>query len=55
MNKEDFYKWINYDPIKLITLVLEQYRKIINKDYVINELLKRIAILEREVEKHEGF
>ena len=35
-----------------LILLVEEIR---NKDKVITKLLKRIAILEREVEEHEGF
>ena len=53
--EKDIYKWINYDPIEMVNLVLDQDKELKNKDKVIIELLKRIAILEREVEEHEGF
>lgn len=49
------YKWINCDPYELIVIILKQDKEKRKKDKVITELLKRIAILEREVEKHEGF
>lgn len=52
LSKDDF-KWINSDPYDLVITILEQDKKLRDKDKLITELLKRIAILEREVERLE--
>ena len=52
LSKDDF-KWINSDPYDLVITILEQDKKLRDKDKLITELLKRIANLEREVERLE--